>query len=67
MSETVKSREPGAGLSCLRCNVPLEQIHYETWKAPILTSLVKPVQNFAYKSGVRIWYCPKCRKIEFYK
>ncbi len=64
---TAQTKEPGEGMSCLRCNVPLEPIHYETWRCPILPNLVKPVQNYAYKSGVRILYCPQCRKIEFYK
>lgn len=57
----------GEGLNCLRCNVPFEQLHYETWKPPILSHIVKPVQNYAYKCGIRVLYCRQCGKIEFYK
>ena len=60
-----QTKVPGEGLSCVRCNVPLRRVRFETWAPSNI--LLKQLQKIADSTGLYIYHCPRCRKIEFFK
>ena len=58
-------KTPGEGLSCVRCDVPLARVRFEAWAPSNI--LLRQLQKIADNTGLYIYRCPKCRKIEFFK
>lgn len=64
-SEKIQRGEPGAGASCVHCNVPLVRVRVETWAPSNI--LLKQLQKIADNAGLRIYHCKQCGKIEFFR
>lgn len=50
---------------CVRCNVQMPRVKAEEWAPNNL--LLKQLQKIADNSGVRIYHCKSCGKIEFFR
>ena len=50
---------------CPHCNIPMVRVKVETW-APT-NILLKQLQKIADHSGVRIYHCKSCGKVEFFR
>lgn len=65
MELNANKRMPGEGALCLRCNYPLVRVDVSDWNPKNL--ILKQLQKFADSSGVRIYHCQKCGKVEFFR
>ena len=61
----MEKRQPGEGVSCVHCDVPLVRVQVETWAPSNI--LLKQLQRIADHAGVRIYHCKQCGKIEFFR
>lgn len=50
---------------CTRCNVQMPCVKVEEWAPNNL--LLKQLQKIADNSGVRMYHCKSCGKIEFFR
>ena len=64
MNNSILIPEKGP-VMCLRCNVQMPRVKVEEWFPSNV--LLKQLQKIADHTGVRIYHCKSCGKVEFFR
>lgn len=52
-------------VTCVHCNVVMKRVKVEEWAPGNI--LLKQLQKIADNSGVRVYHCKSCGKVEFFR